>query len=194
MIGKLTGTIDCIRPSEIIIDVNGVGYEVSIPFSTYNAVLGQPKVSLFIHTHVREDQIRLFGFHTDSEKKLFEVLIQISGIGPSVALSVLSRLEPDSLYNAVQMNDTAPLTAIPGIGKSKAEKLIFELKRKVKKPIGAEMQEDIQPSIRLDAIEALLALGFDDKRAVAMVDELLKEDPLYQIESLVRNALRRISS
>lgn len=192
MIGKLKGTIDSIKPSEVLIDVNGVGYEVSIPFSTHTAILNETAISLFIHTHVREDQIRLFGFYTEEEKRLFEVLIQITGIGPSIALSVLSGIEPERLYDAVQNNNPAPLTVIPGIGKSKAEKLIFELKRKIKKP--GQKGETGASSAGNDAVEALVSLGFDERSANSAVDEILRGDPSCKIEHLIKNALRVLSA
>ena len=191
MIGKLTGSIDSIKPSEVIIDVSGVGYCVSISFSTFNAIVGENKTSLFIHTHVREDQIRLFGFQTEDEKKMFETLIQISGIGPSIALSVLSGIDPTELYNAVQCGTVSTLTGIPGIGKSKAEKLIFELKRKLKKPLSAS---DIGVSpIRSDAIEALVSLGFDEDRSSKCIEDIMKEDKEAPIEIVVKKALKALS-
>jgi len=192
MIGKLKGSIDSLKPAEVILDVNGVGYCVSIPFSTFNAIAGETTVSLLIHTHVREDQIRLFGFRTEDEKRLFETLIQISGIGPSVALSVLSGIEPADLYHAVQNGDIKPLTGIPGIGKSKAEKLIFELQRKMKKPLSAS-DAPAQSPVRNDALEALISLGFDENSSRSCIDEILKEDADAGIEIVVRKALRALS-
>ena len=192
MIGKLKGTIDSIKPSEVVLDVGGVGYVVSIPFSTHTAIVDASQVSLHIHTHVREDQIRLFGFFSEEEKALFEVLIHIQGIGPSIALSVLSGIEPERLYDAVQNNNPAPLTAIPGIGKSKAEKLVFELKRKLKRPKGSTGAS--APSAGADAVEALVSLGFDERKAAAAVDGVLKDDPSCRIEHLVKNALRILSA
>ncbi|MGL4369091.1 MAG: Holliday junction branch migration protein RuvA [Spirochaetota bacterium] len=193
MIGKLKGTVDSIRPSEALIDVNGVGYCVSIPFSTYSAILGESSVSLFVHTHVREDQIRLFGFYTEDEKKLFEMLIQISGIGPSVALSVISGIDPPKLYEAVQSGETNSLTVIPGIGKSKAEKLVFELKRKWKKPLGTGSVSG-NGEIKADAVDALISLGFDERSALKTIESILKDDGTASLESLVRKALRSLSA
>lgn len=191
MIGKLKGTIDSIKPSEVLIDVSGVGYLVSIPFSTHTAILDAHQVSLYIHTHVREDQIRLFGFYTEEEKKLFEVLIQIPGIGPSIALSILSGIEPDRLYDAVQNNNPALLTAVPGIGKSKAEKLVFELKRKLKhRPAGGTAGS----TAGSDAVEALVSLGFDERAAHAAVDEVLRGEPSCRVELLIKNSLRILSA
>ena len=192
MIGKLKGTIDSIKPSEVLIDVGGVGYRVSIPFSTHRAILDAKQVVLYIHTHVREDQIRLFGFYTEEEKNLFEVLIQIPGIGPSIALSILSGIEPDRLYDAVQNNNPALLTAVPGIGKSKAEKLVFELKRKLKmKQTGGTTGPAAAES---DAVEALVSLGFDERAAHAAVQEVLRGEPSCRIELLIKNSLRILSA
>ena len=193
MIGKLKGEIDSIKPSELLIDVNGVGYVVSIPFSTFSVLAQKTTASLYIHTHVREDQIRLFGFSTEAEKKLFETLIQISGIGPAVALSVLSGVEPDRLYEAVQNNNPSVLTSIPGIGKSKAEKLVFELKRKFKKPM-IPGEENSGASLRSDAIEALVSLGFDEKSSMSAIDNLQKDNPSLKLEDLIKGALQGLSS
>ena len=190
MIGKLTGTIISAKPSEVIIDVNGVGYRVSIPLSTFSAIAGKKQVSLDIHTHVREDQIRLFGFHRLEDRDLFETLIQISGIGPSIALSLLSGMNSEELIESVRSGKTAALERVPGIGKSKAEKLIFELARKLKtKPV-----IDAPRSEYDDAIEALMSLGFDEKHSVAAVKTVTGGNDVISLEVVIKKSLEMLSS
>lgn len=191
MIGRLRGTIIQSKPSELVIDVNGVGYIVSIPLTAFSANAGKENVDLYIYTHVREDQIRLFGFNTLSEKELFISLIHVSGIGPSIALSLLSGIDQETLLAAIRSGDTEPLTRVPGIGKAKAEKLIFECKRKFK---GGSFETGTPNTLARDAIEALLSLGYDEKNASTVVTALTRENPEYSLELIIKAALAKISS
>ena len=132
MIASLRGALLEKRPNQIIVDVHGVGYDVSIPVSTYSALPDNGKeVTLKVHTHVREDAIALFGFLTAEEKMLFEKLIGVSGIGPKLAITVLSGLAAADLTNAIRGGDVQRLTRIPGIGKKTAERMVLELRDKV---------------------------------------------------------------
>lgn len=194
MIARLRGIIEDIKPTEIILDVNGVGYHVSIPLSTYDKISGQKEISLHIFTLHREDTMRLFGFYNEQEKALFSLLLNISGIGPSMALSILSGITAQELIEAVQSEDTAALVRIPGIGKNKAEKLIFELQRKSKNFASLSNDQKKAPSLKNDAIEALASLGFDEKKASSLIDRLLKENPDSSLEALVKQALRDFSA
>lgn len=194
MIAKLKGHIDTLKPNNVILDVNGVGYQVSIPFSTYSAISSQVDASLLIHTHVREDQFKLYGFYTQKEKDLFEILIGVNGIGPSIALSILSGIDPDRLIEAVENGDTACVMNIPGIGRSKAEKLLFELERILKKKgLKKKVSSDLHVQVKDDAFEALVALGFDEKKARAAVDAAVKENPAGTLEILIKESLAIIS-
>src|SRR5215210_1455347 len=134
MIALLRGTLLEKNPSRLIVDAGGVGYDVQVPLSTFY-VLGEPgtSISLRIHTHVREDLIALYGFATTLEQDLFERLIGISGIGPKLALAVLSGIEPGELVAAIERSDVARLTAIPGVGKKTAERIVLELKDRLPK-------------------------------------------------------------
>jgi Holliday junction DNA helicase RuvA len=190
MIGRLRGAIIHAKPSEIMIDVHGVGYLVSIPFSTFSALAGKTEVDLEIHTYVREDQIRLFGFHRHEEKELFEVLIHISGIGPSIALSVLSGITVEQLYEAVRGGDITRLVKIPGIGKSKAEKLIFELARKLKMKTPSGTATGTHSD---DAVEALLSLGYDEKTSRGTVSTICAGNPDLPIEEIIKKSLVLLS-
>ena len=128
MIAFLRGRIQDKQPNRIVVDVNGVGYDVAVPLSTFYG-LGEPgsEISLRVHTHVREDALALYGFATALEQDLFERLISISGIGPKLALAVLSGIEPADLVRAVERADVARLTAIPGVGKKTSERIVLEL-------------------------------------------------------------------
>src|SRR5262249_38916030 len=154
------------QPNRIIVDVNGVGYEVFVPLSTFYQ-LGEPgtgnnEVALRIHTHVREEALALYGFVTRLEQDLFERLIGISGIGPTLGLAVLSGLEPADLMRAIQAGDVAKLTGIPGVGKKTSERIVLELKDRLPRAApdapAAGGAEPAAPSMRDDVLSALLNL------------------------------------
>ena len=173
MIGRLTGHVVEKNPPQILLDVQGVGYEVDVPMSTfYNLPATGERVVLFTHLVVREDAHLLFGFGSEPERRAFRQLIKISGIGARTALSVLSGLSVAELAEAVTMQDTGRLTKIPGIGKKTAERLLLELKDK----LGAELTTAVGvhrlPPISSDVLHALSALGYSDKEAVAVVKKL----------------------
>jgi holliday junction DNA helicase RuvA len=194
MIAKLKGKIDELKPTELILDVNGVGFQVFIPFTTYEKIQDKSEIELYIYTLHKEDQLKLFGFFSENEKQLFTILLSISGIGPSIALSILAGIDSGSLVEAVQNNNTLLLTKIPGIGKSKAEKLVFELKRKINKLESFSAPVSKNSTIRNDAIEALVSLGFDESRAVKSVNEILEKFTDIPIEALIKNALKSLSA
>jgi Holliday junction DNA helicase RuvA len=193
MIGKLKGSVDDIKPTEMILDVNGVGYELAIPFSTYEKIQNEKLVTLYIHTVHKEDSMRLFGFYTKIEKDIFKSLINISGIGPGIAISVLSGITPDRLIEAIRSQNPLLLTKIPGIGKAKAEKLIFELKRKLghlEKIAGYSGEPHSKIS---DAVDALVVLGFDEKLSTKCVNDIINEKGDIGIEEIIKSALKMIS-
>jgi Holliday junction DNA helicase RuvA len=193
MIALLRGEVIELKPTELVLDVGGVGYRLSVPFSTYDKIRDMKTVTLHVHTYHREDAMKLFGFHTPEEKGLFTLLLQVSGIGPGMALSLLSGLSIGRLISAVHDEDPGPLMKVPGIGRSKAEKLIFELKRRAKKLEGFESEGEKTFSVRGDAVEALISLGFDEKRSSLAVDSLLGENPAMPLEELIRASLKRFS-
>ncbi|HSV97358.1 MAG TPA: Holliday junction branch migration protein RuvA [Spirochaetota bacterium] len=194
MIARIKGMIEDLRPTEAIVDVGGVGYRCSIPLSTYERLVGHREAVLFVFTYHREDQLRLFGFFSRQEHDLFAVLLGITGIGPAMALSILSGIKTEDLVMAVRSGDLAPLLRVPGIGRSKAEKLVFELTRRLKHIEVVSNEAGARQSARNEAIEALAALGFDEGRAARAVDELLRTDPSLTIEPLVKAALKNLSS
>jgi Holliday junction DNA helicase RuvA len=194
MIAKLNGRIDELKPTEVILDVNGVGYHLKIPFSTYEGILDQDEVSLHVYTYHKEDQLKLFGFLSEKEKSIFAILINISGVGPVMALSILSGININQLVDSVRRDDPSILIRIPGVGKNKAEKLIFELKRKMKR-LEDFVIDTPQKSVSLynDALEALISLGFDEKKSSQIIDSIINENTGISIEDIVKNALRRLS-
>jgi len=194
MIAKITGKIDEIKPTDLVLDVNGVGYGLRIPLSTYEKIVSRESATLYVYTLHKEDQFKLFGFYSEQEKELFTILINISGIGPSVALSILSGISAERLIQSVRDENTGLLVKIPGIGKAKAEKLVFELKRKLKKISTLPAGGSEGPSIKQDAVEALMSLGFDENRAAGAVESVIKENPEASIEHVVKESLKQISA
>jgi len=193
MIGKLKGIIEELKPTEVIIDVNGVGFELTIPISTYEKIQGEKHTSLLVYTMHKEDQFKLFGFYSKIEKDLFKSLISVSGIGPSMAISLLSGMAPERLIDSLKHQNISALTKIPGIGKTKAEKLIFELKRKLPQLEAISGHTGEESSDRHDAVEALAALGFDETKATACVNEILKSSKNAGIEEIIKEALKLLS-
>ena len=173
MIGRLSGVLLEKNPPQLLLDVQGVGYEVDVPMSTfYNLPATGERVTLFTHLVVREDAHLLYGFGTDNERRAFRQLLKITGVGARTALSVLSGLSVAELAQAVTMQESGRLIKIPGIGKKTAERLLLELKDK----LGADLTTTVgvyrAPPASSDILHALLALGYSDKEAVAAVKKL----------------------
>jgi Holliday junction DNA helicase RuvA len=173
MIGRLTGTLVEKNPPQILLDVQGEAYEVDVPMSTFYNLPGTgERVSLFTHLLVREDAHLLFGFGSEPERRAFRLLLKISGIGARTALSVLSGLSVAELAQAVTMQDTGRLIKIPGIGRKTAERLLLELKDKLGADLSSAVGIHRPPPVTSDVLNALLALGYSDKEAVAAVKKL----------------------
>lgn len=192
MIGHLKGQIISSKPTQIILDVNGVGYKVGISINTFEKIVDKNEVSLFIHTQVKEDSISLYGFFTESEKEMFELLISISGIGPKIALGLLSGISVDSLKEAIEEGNVTRITAVPGIGRKTAERLVLELRSKVENISEGEFK-DLPPSIKNEAISALSTLGYNIKVAEKVVRDLLIENSGYALEDLIKKALANLN-
>jgi Holliday junction DNA helicase RuvA len=179
VIAHLRGRILEKQPTRVVVDVAGVGYDVAVPLSTFYG-LGDPgaEVALRVHTHVREDALALYGFATALELELFNRLISISGIGPKLALAVLSGIEPPDLVTAIERGDVARLTAIPGVGKKTSERIVLELKDRLpRKPpsaaaAGAGSTDELM--VRDDLLSALMNLGYHRPLAEKAVDAALK--------------------
>ena len=195
MIARLRGTLLEKTPSRIVIDVGGVGYDVLVPLSTFYG-LGEPgaAVTLRVHTHVREDVIALFGFASSLEQDLFERLIAINGIGPKLALAVLSGIDPEELIRAIRTQDVARLTRIPGVGKKTAERIGLELKDRLPQ---AGAAADAPPGgaegdLRADLLSALTNLGYKGAVAEKAVDAAVRKAPAAPFEDLLRDILRQM--
>jgi holliday junction DNA helicase RuvA len=181
MIGYLKGRIISFKPTQILLDVNGVGYKIGISINTFEKIVDKAEVSLFIHTHVKEDSISLYGFFTESEKEMFELLISISGIGPKIALGLLSGISVESLKEAIEEGNVSRIIAVPGIGRKTAERLVLELRSKVEDISAGEFTKT-QPSIKSEAISALTTLGYNAKIAEKAVRDLLIENQNYSLK------------
>lgn len=197
MIALLRGTLVDKAPNRLIVDVGGVGYDVQVPLSTFY-VLGESgtPVSLRIHTHVREDAIALFGFATALELDLFERLIAISGIGPKLALAVLSGIETSELIRAIRLQDVARLTAIPGIGKKTAERIGLEMKDRLPAALqgAGPASQTLSPrdQLRDDLVSALINLGYQRPSAEKALDATLQQSAEYGFEAALKETLRRL--
>jgi Holliday junction DNA helicase RuvA len=204
MIAQLTGKLVHKQPNTVIIDVGGVGYDVTIPVSTFYE-LGEPgsDVSLRIHTHVREDAIQLFGFWTGREKELFLKLTSVSGVGPKLGITMLSGMPAGELISAITNNDLARLTSIPGVGRKTAERVVVELRDKLA-AISIESRDaeraasrDLGPGeaeVRDDTVSALMALGYPKPISERAVSFALREEGDRTIEAVLKRALRRLSN
>jgi len=196
MIALLRGTLVDKAPNRLIVDVAGVGYDVQVPLSTFY-VLGESgaAVTLRIHTHVREDTIALFGFATGLELELFERLIAISGIGPKLALAVLSGIEPADLIKAIRLQDVARLTSIPGVGKKTAERIGLEMKDRLPAAApGAEATPAASPheQMRDDLVSALMNLGYQRPAAEKALEKTLQQSEETGFEHALKETLRRL--
>lgn len=193
MIARLKGTLAEKTPNRLTVDVGGVGYDVLVPLSTFYGI-GEPgaAVSLRIHTHVREDQLALYGFASALEQDLFERLISISGIGPKLALAVLSGIDPGDLVRAIRTQDVARLTRIPGVGKKTAERIGLELKDRLPVATAAAGQPEFAPGegLRSDLLSALTNLGYKGQVAEKAVDAAITKAPNASFEDVLRDILR----
>ncbi|MFL6278838.1 MAG: Holliday junction branch migration protein RuvA [Vicinamibacterales bacterium] len=196
MIALLRGTLVDKNPNRLILDAGGVGYDVQVPLSTFY-VLGDPgtPVTLRIHTHVREDAIALFGFATPLELMLFERLIAINGIGPKLALAVLSGIEPADFIRAIRSQDVARLTAIPGIGKKTAERIGLELKDRLPPALPGDSGDSSAPTrpedqMRDDLLSALVNLGYQRATAEKAIDSAVQRSNGAGFEASLREVLK----
>jgi Holliday junction DNA helicase RuvA len=187
MIGHLDGRIVDLQPGLVVLEAGGVGYEIHLPVSAHPLLVGRERATLHVHTHVREDQLSLYGFPSRRERDVFRLLLGVSGIGPRTALALLSGLTPDDLGAAVEAEQWRRLAAVPGIGRRTAERLIVELKGKLKvgaRPGGATPRED--------AVSALVNLGYPVRAAEEAVGDLVRGEPQMELSELLRRALQAL--
>jgi Holliday junction DNA helicase RuvA len=205
MIAHLSGTLLSKQATAVILNVGGVGYEVTIPLSTFYD-LEEPgsEVQLRIYTHVREDALQLYGFRTARERELFLRLISVSGIGPKLGITLLSGMSADEMIASIRTNNLARLTLIPGIGRKTAERLVMELRDKVAALSSPELEEELgaktattpEPtidSVRSDALSALVNLGYQRSAAEKAIGAVVAEDDDVTVESVLRGSLRKLA-
>jgi Holliday junction DNA helicase RuvA len=191
MIGRLAGVLLEKNPPALLLDVQGVAYEVDVPMSTfYNLPNTGERVTLFTHLVVREDAHLLYGFGSDAERRTFRQLLKVNGIGPRIALAVLSGLSVGELAQAITLQESGRLTKIPGIGKKTAERLLLELKDKVGANLTQTVGVNRTPPASSDILHALLSLGYSDKEAVAAVKDLPEG---IAVADGIRQALKRLA-
>jgi len=205
MIAHLSGTLLSKQATSVIVDVAGVGYEVTIPLSTFYELADTGSaVQLRIYTHVREDALQLYGFKTARERELFLRIISVSGIGPKLGITLLSGMSADEMIASIRTNNLARLTLIPGIGRKTAERLVVELREKVAAMSSAELEEQLgapaevkgeatEDSVRADALSALLNLGYQRSAAEKAIDSALVEGGDITVESVLRRSLRKLA-
>jgi Holliday junction DNA helicase RuvA len=199
MIGYLKGVLLEKLPTEVIIDVHGVGYVLAVSVNTSEVLSGVGAESaLFVHTHVREDAIQLFGFATSEERAAFRMLISVSGVGPKIALGILSAMSVGDLREHIVRNNLVALSGIPGIGKKTAERLVIELRDKMQKlDVEAEVTvQGGQANVRSEAMLALTSLGYSRPAAEAAIRNALKEPNGGQltVEQLIKASLRHANT
>ena len=204
MIAHLSGTLLSKQATSVIVDVAGVGYEVTIPVSTfYDLEDVGGNVQLRIYTHVREDALQLYGFKTARERELFLKIISVTGIGPKLGITLLSGMSADELIASIRTNNLARLTLIPGVGRKTAERLIMELREKVAELSSAQLEEELgakpevteptQDMVRGDALSALLNLGYQRSAAEKAIDAGLNEGGDITVESILRRSLKKLA-
>jgi Holliday junction DNA helicase RuvA len=195
MIAFLKGKLVHKDPAHVVIDVNGVGYHVNISLQTFSAVKDQENILLYTHLSIREDAHVLFGFSSEAEKKLFQQLVSVSGVGPSTAIVMLSYMSSNEIKSAIIQEDAASLQAIKGIGGKTAQRVIIELKDKLKKESWDDTQQTVSVgphnTLRREALSALLTLGLPKATAEKSVDTVLKKSGnTVTLEDLVKQALK----
>jgi holliday junction DNA helicase RuvA len=206
MIAHLSGTLLSKEPNAVILDVGGVGYEVTIPISTfYDLEDAGSNVKLRIYTHVREDALQLYGFKTLRERELFMRLISVSGIGPRLGITLLSGMTADEMIASIRTNNLARLTLIPGVGRKTAERLVMELRDKVASLSSPELEEELGAAaaagaavatgdaLHSDVLSALLNLGYQRGSAEKAVASALDEGGDVSVESILRRSLRKLA-
>jgi Holliday junction DNA helicase RuvA len=205
MIAHLSGTLREKQATSVILDVGGVGYEVTIPVTTFfNMEEPGAQVQLRVYTHVREDTLQLFGFRTARERELFTLLISVSGIGPKSGIAMLSGMSADEIVTAIRTNNLARLTSIPGVGRKTAERLVIELRDKMAGLSGPELDAQIgagtgaaapptEDALREDTLSALVNLGYQKALAEKAITQAAHEGGDLSVELLLRRSLRHLS-
>lgn len=197
MIAYITGKVISKTSNSVIIENNGIGYEVFIPLSTfYHLPDDRKEVSLYIYPHVKDETLSLFGFYSMLEKRLFLMLISVTGIGPRLAVNILSGIDPEDLLNAISKEDIQHLSRIPGVGRKTAKRMVLELKDKSTNMIISEniRQKSVRDHLIEDAISALVNLGYPQDMAERAIKKISARSKELNLESLIKESLRVIST
>lgn len=195
MIGYITGKIISKKPTQSLIDVNGLGYLVNTSINTFDKIcdVGE-QISLYTFLSVKEDSLTLYGFYTISEKELFEILISINGVGPKLAQGILSGISSAEFKDAISNSNVSRLVAIPGVGKKTAERMLIELRDKIDKVSESDSKLSSETfTIKDDAVAALIGLGYNQKTADKIIRSLLEENPTLTIEDLIKESLKNLN-
>ena len=205
MIAHLSGKLLSKEPNQVIVDVGGVGYDVTIPLSTfYDLDDEKSDVQLLIYTHVKEDALQLYGFKSPSERKLFVHFISVSGVGPKLGIALLSHMKADELIESIKSNNLARLTQIPGVGRKTAERLVVDLRDKMIQLSQSQVAEETgtkpesvyvssEDTVRADALSALLNLGYQRSGAEKAIDAAVGEGGDVTVESILRRSLKKLA-
>ena len=199
MIAQIRGQLVEKRPGMVIVETQGIGYQVFVSLSTfYDLPEATQGVRLHTYTHVREDLLQLFGFSTFLEKEIFQILIGVSGIGPKLALNILSGIAPAELIASLQSEDVARLTQIPGVGRKTAERLVFDLKEKIGKIAvrGETPKEEKRKKDQVvdDVVSALVNLGYRKNQAESVVEQVWRQRPDASLEEVLKESLRALAA
>ena len=197
MISYIKGKITVKTPTRVVVETYGIGYNILISLHTYAQIEKQEDVHLNTHLHVKEDSHTLYGFADPEERRLFRMLISVSGVGPNTALIILSSLPPDQVRSAIVHEDVALFNKVKGVGPKTAQRIILDLKDKVAKslPVGVLTTTGQDNTLRYEALSALVALGFARNQASKVVDKVIKQDPKNgNLEWLVKQSLRELSN
>ena len=191
MIGRIQGILVSVHPPRLLVDCQGIGYEVDVPMSTlYQLPQAGQKISLLTHFQVREDAQQLFGFATETEREAFRQLIKISGVGSRTALAILSGMSVNELAQAIALQEANRLTQVPGIGKKTAERLCLELKGKLAPDLGIVPGKALTPDTNSEVLQALLALGYSEKEALLALKQI---PPDTSVSDGIRMGLKYLS-
>ncbi|GAA0717169.1 Holliday junction branch migration protein RuvA [Aquimarina litoralis] len=193
MITQIKGRLIEKNPTDVVIDCNGVGYQLHVSLHTFSLIPDQEVLQLYTHLQVKEDSHTLFGFAEKSEREIFRLLISVSGIGASTARTMLSSLHPDQIKEAIASNDVATIQSIKGIGAKTAQRVIIDLKDKILKVYNIDELSVSQNNTNKDeALSALETLGFNRKQAEKVVDKIVKVNPTETVENIIKQALKNL--
>ena len=193
MFEYIKGSVASLKPSHIVLEANSVGYFITISLNTYTQLNGKESVKLFIHQVIREDAHQLYGFATESERELFRMLISVNGIGSNTAIMMFSSLSPDEISQAILNENVNLLKSIKGIGIKTAQRVIIDLKDKVgKSPVSEQFIASAGNTLRVEALSALVMLGFAKKPAEKELDKILAAQPNLSVENVIKLALKSL--